>query len=112
MHRDTPRQLTATIFGRPITAWHGIWVGAFSLLGGLWLLSTALFGWPSPRLPAIGGAVVVPFAFLSGLAAFAFSVVALFRRRDWRLVMGALLGLSGVVTITVAFLSAMRGVGQ
>jgi hypothetical protein len=112
MRPQAVQRLCSTVFGRPVTALHAVWAGVFSVLGCGWVLCTVVFGWPSPRLPALGGAVIVPSAFVAGLATFAFSVVALVRQRNWRLGAAALLGLAGVSMFTVSFLLAARHDGQ
>jgi len=111
MQTQTPQQLRATLLRRPITSWHAVWAGAFALLGGSWLFSTAVFAWPSQKLPAVGG-FIVPLSFLAGLSAFAFSVVAALRRRDWRLLFAALLGAAAIALFTMSFLIKARAVGQ
>jgi hypothetical protein len=107
MQTQTPQQFRATFLRRPITPWHAVWAGVFALLGSSWLFSTAVFTWPSQKLPAVG-AFIVPLSFLAGLLAFAFSVVAAFRRRDSRLLFAALLGAAAIALFTISFLIAAR----
>ena len=89
-----------------------VWAGVFSLVSGVWLLSTVLVGWPPRELLKNAGVFVLPFPFMAGFLSAGASIVTLRHRWDWRLFFAALLGLAGVATFVIGLKIGVSQVGQ